>query len=419
MHLIDKVVKERAKAVKRTVKESWDLYFAWTAILLFVWWGGECFFFAEAERPLLSSFFATLLIPASFFSMKRILSDFSADFQERYFAAKDAAGKKPALGFYLHEKRLYSELGVFSLIFWLFPLKVFFAAPCALFFKGEDGILQKAILFFPFLFCLLVLSILARYSASKQIERQKRKEATQLKKLMGVEKKEKKGRAFMGQASLKLLSAMAVYLFGGMLLTGYYSYLVFFAKLLLLLLTTPQTLVPILLVAVGVPIVRIVNGISKRARFYKALQKSCAERGYRLSDLRRPYLSLFRLFESDLPTFTVSVGEKSYACKMVSAAGRNTPLFFFDRGEELEGARLYKIRFFRQDILSWEDHFLCGFPSEYKRIIIVNPVCKSLCTFRGGKMTELDNGDEIGKYEIYTGRAFINALERDVIDRKV
>ena len=424
MQLSYKMIIERAQTVKRPVKESFELYFAWLLVAAACWWGSELFFFAEAQRPLLSSLFATLLLPAVFFSSKRILSDYSTDFRERYFAEKEVSGKKPSLSFYLFEKRLWAELGVFSLIYWLFPLKVFFAAPCALFFGGEDGLLQKAILFLPFVLCLLVLSILARYSASRQLERQrpqKEEDSHRIKDALGMKrgKKDKKRRGLSGQAEKKLLSAMTVYLLGGTLLTCYYMHLVFFIKLIVLLFTTPKTLIPILLLVVGVPLARFLNGVFKRARFYKALKKSCDSRGYRLSDLHRPYLSLFRWFEGDEPTFTVSVGEKSYACKMVSAHGRNTPLFFFDRGEELEGARLYKIRFFRQDVFSFEDHFLCGFPSEYKRIIIVSPVCKSLYTSVCGKIAELDNGDEIGKYEIYTGSAFINALERDVIDRKV
>lgn len=424
MQMSYKTIMEQAKAVKRTVKESLELYFSWLLVAAVCWWGSELFFFAETERPLLSSLFATLLLPAVFFSSKRILSDYSTDFGGRYFAAKDASGKKPSLSFYLFEKRLWAELGVFSLIFWLLPLKVFFAAPCALFFGGADGFLQKAILFLPFVLCLLVLSILARYSASRQLERQrpqKEEESHRIKDALGMKrgKKDKKRKGLLGQAEKKLLSAMIVYLLGGTLLTCYYMHLIFFIKLIALLFTTPKTLIPILLLVVGIPLARFLNGVFKRARFYKALKKSCDSRGYRLTDLHRPYLSLFRWFEGDEPTFTVSVGEKSYACRMVSANGRNTPLFFIDRGEELEGARLYKIRFFRQDVFSWEDHFLCGFPSEHKRIIIVNPVCKRLCTAQNGKVVELDNGDEIGKYEIYTGRAFINALERDVIDRKV
>ena len=128
------MIVEQAKVVKRTVKESLQLYFAWLLVAAACWWGSELFFFAETERPLLSSLFATLLIPTVFFSSKRILSDYSADFRKRYFAAKEAAGKNPSLSFYLLEKRLWAELCIFSLIFWLLPLKVFFAAPCALFF---------------------------------------------------------------------------------------------------------------------------------------------------------------------------------------------------------------------------------------------------------------------------------------------
>ena len=418
MQELHKVVKEWSAVVKRTVKESLDAYVTWLFVISFCWWATELFAFGAGERPIVSAFFAVAFIPPVFFSAKRIASEYSLAFKEAYFSYKESAGRVPTLSFYLNERRLWAELGGFALLYWLLPLKIFFAAPCALFFAGADGLLQKAILFFPLVLCLLALSVFARYTASKRFEEQ-RKNTDRVKELLGIKKKKKKSRLALSEYRKTLMRTTFIYLVGGCLLVGQGMLLLSFLKLIWVVLTTPQVGIPLALVLIAICSYRLIYGICKRARFYKALIKSCEKRGYRLSSLHRPYLSLFRFFESDEPTFTVSVGEKSYACRMVGALDRSTPLFFFDRGEELEGVRLYKLRFFKQDIFSFEDHFLCGFPSEHKRIVIVNPVCKSLYTSVCGKIAELDNGYERGKYEIYTGRAFINALERDVIDKKV
>ena len=104
-------------------------------------------------------------------------------------------------------------------------------------------------------------------------------------------------------------------------------------------------------------------------------------------------------------------------------------------------------KFISIELLSYTKTFSFGWEADCKKILIINPVPKKLLTPKGTsaipvdeeseyyispksgglkpmvlKVTpkeptvELDNGDIIGGYEIYTARAFLNALERDVID---
>ena len=50
-------------------------------------------------------------------------------------------------------------------------------------------------------------------------------------------------------------------------------------------------------------------------------------------------------------------------------------------------------------------------------MLIANPVSKYMCKLSDEMLAELDNGDDIGEYKIYTGTSFINALSRDCLGK--
>lgn len=105
---------------------------------------------------------------------------------------------------------------------------------------------------------------------------------------------------------------------------------------------------------------------------------------------------------------------KRYACKLIGALKRGSPMIFFQDGTcvistliHIRGIRL----FYRAT------QFEYGFASEDQKILIINPVPKKLYRAENGKTTELDNGDVVDGYKVYTASGFIGALERGSIDR--
>lgn len=185
--------------------------------------------------------------------------------------------------------------------------------------------------------------------------------------------------------------------------------------------------------------VRSAKALYKRRKFIKALNRLCREKKFKLSKIKHPYRSLFSLFEGE--SFVVSNGKKTYACKLIAAKKRSLPLYIMNGGK---GAFLVKIRFLRIVLFSYTKSFNFGFESKYKKILIINPISKKLLFPRADftndtdeqteiavrtktrlnvsitsnlSSRELDNADIIDGYEIYNATGFLNALERDCIDR--
>ena len=82
-----------------------------------------------------------------------------------------------------------------------------------------------------------------------------------------------------------------------------------------------------------------------------------------------------------------------------------------------EGAIATHVRFARITLFSRVTQFEFGFQSEDQKILIINPVPKMLYRTENGKTTELDNGDVVDGYKVYTASGFLGALERGSIDR--
>ena len=178
------------------------------------------------------------------------------------------------------------------------------------------------------------------------------------------------------------------------------------------LLVNPFTLFVIVCVILIPLIYRPIRAIVKRRDFLRKLDTVCRQQGIALSDIDLPYRSIFSTTETE--SFTVTVNGKRYACKLIGAIKRGSPMGIFQNGE---GAIATHIRFARITLFSRVTQFEFGFASEDQKILIINPVPKKLYRTENGKTTELDNGDVVDGYKVYTASGFLGALERGSIDR--
>ena len=156
---------------------------------------------------------------------------------------------------------------------------------------------------------------------------------------------------------------------------------------------------------------RVIRGFRIRRKFIKRLSKLCKEKKFRLTKIRYPYRSLFTLYNGE--DFRITCNGKSYSCKILCSLKRSNPLYILRNGV---GARLVIFKFLRIQLFSYTKSFKFGWEADCKKIVIVNPTPLQILLAGGNKPTELDNGDIIDGYEIYAATAFMNALERDVID---
>jgi hypothetical protein len=162
-----------------------------------------------------------------------------------------------------------------------------------------------------------------------------------------------------------------------------------------------------------VPLIyRPIRALLKRREFLIKLDAVCRRQGIALSDIDLPYRSIFSTTETE--SFTVTVGGKRYACKLIGALKRGSPMGIFQNGE---GAIATHVRFARITLFSRVTQFEFGFHSDDQKILIINPVPKKLFCHFGNKIAEIDNGDRVGDYKIYTATAFVRAIETDTVER--
>ena len=137
------------------------------------------------------------------------------------------------------------------------------------------------------------------------------------------------------------------------------------------------------------------------------------ECGFELSDIKKPYLSVFKKTAGE--SFTVTAYGKDYKCKMISGKRKNISIIFSDKD-----FLLFKrtVHIGKKELFSIYSKQNYAFESDVKKCIIIT--CIPLhCYFKdsNGYMREIDTGEKIGEYTVFSTHGFLGALERNCIDR--
>ena len=169
-----------------------------------------------------------------------------------------------------------------------------------------------------------------------------------------------------------------------------------------------------------------IKAFFKRRKFLRKLKKFCKKNKYILEDQRYMTRSVFK--EHDGANFVIKVGGKRYACKMVASKTKGNPLYFTENGELYE----VKTRSFNfivsakgmgaammnnMNISKSATVTSFAFESEYPKLIIVNPVPARLFVGHPDHSMPIDVGSRVGEYRIYNASGFMNAIERDCVER--
>ena len=236
-------------------------------------------------------------------------------------------------------------------------------------------------------------------------------------------------------AADKHMDAVALIFLSALILVGYPLiagvYLVTFAMILAVIVKYG---VLVLLGVIGVFLVwrgfAYARAIRIRRKFLKKLQKLCRTENIRISEISRPYRSLFTQKRDDFQ-FTVEMHGKTYACKMIGAMAKNMPMIFCDKET---GYVKYGYTFRGKEIVFWREWFTHGFeaPEANRKILIVLPAPRRMfavhmhtlfatdnTTFisEGKGQRPLDNASVLYDATVFSGSGFINALKRDCLDK--
>ena len=169
------------------------------------------------------------------------------------------------------------------------------------------------------------------------------------------------------------------------------------------------------------------RAIRTRVKFIRKLKKTCRENGYDLFYLKRPYRSIFR--DNESYTFALTANNKTYYCRILASVKRSNKLILDEDGTctrhmglhipqpQLANVRGYVQTYDRgngdnREFMSFSSVIDYTFEADGNKILIINPVPKRVLRRFEKTTREMDNGDKIGEYTVYTGNAFLRYIIR-------
>jgi len=182
----------------------------------------------------------------------------------------------------------------------------------------------------------------------------------------------------------------------------------------------------ILCVVVLLFAVRYIKAFFRRRKFLRKFRKFCKKNKFRLENEVNMIRSVFKDHEG--ANFVIDAYGKRYACKLVASKNKMNPMYFTEKGELYEvknksftfltsakgmgAAMLSSMSISKKATVS-----SFAFESQYPKIVIVNPIPTRIFAGHPDHSMQIDVGSKVGDYRIYNASGFINALERNCLDR--
>lgn len=187
------------------------------------------------------------------------------------------------------------------------------------------------------------------------------------------------------------------------------------------------------------------RSIRKRAKFIKKLKKTALDSGYTISEIKRPYASLF--VRRNECNFTISKDGKLFSCHFVGSFWEGAPMFFVS---DSIAYYLHRIGT-KNHHLTFLSTFSYDFEGEGDKLLIINPVPRRMYVAEdehltgegvmpwGGAPTssrsyaimrlkadkksresftrEITPGDKIWDYTVYNSTFLLGAIDRKCLGR--
>ncbi len=184
----------------------------------------------------------------------------------------------------------------------------------------------------------------------------------------------------------------------------------------------------VLLVVAIVLVLKYWRVFSKRRKFIRKLKKFCKKHKYRLENESNMLKSAFKSYDG--ANFVINANGKRYACKLLASKNKANPMYFTENGELYEvkvksftflgnvrgmggaAANLGSINISKKATVS-----SFAFESELPKIVIVNPIPVKIYAGHPDYSMAIDAGSKVGDYRIYNATGFMNAVERDCVER--
>ena len=331
----------------------------------------------------------------------------------------------------LRSKLFWTELGAFASCLLLFGVSIEYRTMFKAFSIGLPSYLPRILLTVFFLSALVGLKLFSAIDARNYWHELPRK---LMKKSLAVSlEKKKKGTYSYWRMALRLVFSTVLYYVAGMIITYVIVACASMAIGTFVLLIFTPSVFAIFLIIVAFFYLRTIRA---RIKLIRKLKKICEDRNFELLELKRPYRSIFRDAYNDY-NIAVKVGERTFYCRLIACVNRGNKYTFNTDDGTLVRARMIHIpkppravgvRGFVQtaDYGNGDDLEIFGFVSEIdytfeadgEKVLLLNPVPRRVRKQSGTLIGEMDNGDRVGEYRIYTGNAFLRYIDRLGMDTR-
>ena len=149
---------------------------------------------------------------------------------------------------------------------------------------------------------------------------------------------------------------------------------------------------------------------SLRISFIKTLKRTCKTNGYKLSKIKRPYLSILDVTE--IEDFTVEANGKTYVCKLLSGKRRGIPMIFSDDGT---ASYEHGLGFGKTKIVNYYKSFRYELPDIGIKCVIVTHHPSKFFLERGGSTRRMYLGDRFEGYNLLHPDTFLRGLENNTL----
>lgn len=196
-------------------------------------------------------------------------------------------------------------------------------------------------------------------------------------------------------------------------------------------------------IALAVMLILALNALVLRRRLIKKLKLVAKSSEYKLSEIKRPYASLFKVIPEC--NFTLEYQGRVFSCRLIGSWWQRAPLHFISKKHALYLHRVGT----RTHHFTYECHFDYAFEGEGDKLLVVCPMPRWLFAsventdkivtpedlsglipgtnrnhrqaYLGGKSSEysraLEAGDKIWGYAVYNTTSFISAIDRKCLGR--
>lgn len=169
----------------------------------------------------------------------------------------------------------------------------------------------------------------------------------------------------------------------------------------------------IIAVIVLILAIHYIRAIKIRQKFLKNLKKTCKEEGFELSEVKKPYRSIF--FPRAGENFTVTANGKTYSCELLASVSRGARMIFDSEGNAVY---VHTLKFRQFELFSYMHSTKYSFESEKRKILIVCPTPLKIFVGEGGRTRPIDTGEEFWGYKLFNATGFLRSLELDCIEVK-